>query len=179
MAGTEIMLRGYVQVYTGAGKGKTTAALGLALRAVGAGLKVYIGQFIKKGPTSEAKILAQRFPEITICQYGRGAFLRGDQPRAADIRYAQLGLAALRQALLSQRYDLIIADEANCAVTAKVLRVEDLLDLIDAKPPSVELVFTGRQAHPRLIRRADLVTEMKAVKHYFRQRVKARRGIEC
>lgn len=171
------MKQGYVQVYTGDGKGKTTAALGLALRAVGAGLTVYIGQFVKKGCTSEIKTIRRRFPDIIVRQFGRGCFIRG-KPLPADIRCARQGLAALRRAVISARYDLVIADEANCAVAAGVLDVSDLLTLINDKPQKVELVFTGCGAHPRLIRRADLVTRMKAVKHYFRRRIPARKGIE-
>jgi len=171
------MKQGYVQVYTGGGKGKTTAALGLALRAVGAGLTVYIGQFIKKGCYSEIKTFKRRFPDVMVRQFGRGRFIRG-KPQPADIRCARRGLAALRRAVASARYDLVIADEANCAVSAGVLEIADLLTLIDDKPPTVELVFTGCNAHPRLIRRADLVTRMQAVKHYFHRRVPARPGIE-
>jgi cob(I)alamin adenosyltransferase len=168
---------GYVQVYTGNGKGKTTAALGLALRAVGAGLKVYIGQFIKKGCFSEICALSQRFPDIVVRQYGHGGFIRGN-PQPDDIRCARRGLAALRRAVTGKRYDLVIADEANCAVACGVLAIDDLLELIDSKPVGVELVLTGYHAHPRLIRRADLVTEMRAVKHYYQNKVPARKGIE-
>ena len=171
------MKQGYVQVYTGGGKGKTTAALGLALRAAGAGLKVYIGQFIKQGCYSEIRALKRRFPEIALRQYGHGGFIRG-KPQPEDIRCARRGLAALRRAVTSNRYDLVIADEANCAVTCGVLTIDDLLALIEAKPAGVELVFTGCKAHPRLIQRADLVTEMRAVKHYFQRKVPARKGIE-
>ncbi len=172
------MRQGYVQVYTGGGKGKTTAALGLALRAVGAGLRVYIGQFIKKGCFSEIRALRRRLPEIRLRQYGCGRFIRG-RPGPEDLRCARRGLADLRKAVAGGRYDVVIADEANCAVACGALAVEDLLGLIEAKPAGVELVFTGCNAHPRLVRRADLVTRMVAVKHYFRQRVLARKGIEC
>lgn len=172
------MQHGYVQVYTGNGKGKTTAALGLALRAAGAGLKIYLGQFIKKGMFSEIRALQSRFPDIALRQYGRGGFIRG-KPSGADILSARRGLADLRRAIAGGRYDVVIADEANCAVAAGLLKIEDLLGLIAAKPAGVELVFTGAGAHPRLIRRADLVTEMKAIKHYFQRQVRARRGIEC
>lgn len=171
------MKQGYVQVYTGDGKGKTTAALGLALRAVGAGLKVYIGQFIKKGCYSEIRALKRRFPDIVVRQYGRGGFIRG-KPRPEAIRCARRGLAALRRAVTGNRYDLVVADEANCAVSCGVLKIDDLLELVDVKPAGIELVFTGRDAHPRLVRRADLVTDMKAVKHYFQRKVPARKGIE-
>lgn len=171
-------MRGYVQLYTGAGKGKTTAALGLALRAVGAGLRVYLGQFIKQGCYSEIKALKRGFPEITVRQYGRGCFIRG-RPMPAEIRAARQGLTELRAALRSRKYDVVIADEAVCAVTCGLFREDDLLRLIDHKPAAVELVITGRRAPARLVRRADLVTDMRARKHYFQRGVAARPGIEC
>lgn len=171
------MKKGYVQIYTGNGKGKTTAALGLALRAVGAGLRVYIGQFLKKGNFSEIKILRKRFPEVTIEQFGRGGFIRG-KPTAADLQAARKGLARLNRAMLSGHYDLIIADEANSAVAIGLLKNDELLQMIRNKPKQMELVFTGRNAHPKLVKEADLVTEMKAIKHYIFAGVTGRRGIE-
>lgn len=170
-------MKGYVQIYTGDGKGKTTAALGLALRAIGAGLKVYFGQFIKKGNYSEITMLKRRFPEVTVMQYGCGGFIKG-RPSPKDIRAAQKGLSECQKAMLSGHYDLVIADELNSAVSAGLLGVEELLRLIDEKPDHVELVITGRGAHARVIKRADLVTEMKGRKHYFEQGVPARKGIE-
>jgi len=170
-------MKGYVQIYTGDGKGKTTAALGLALRAVGAGLKVYFGQFIKKGNYSEIKMLKRRLPEVTVRQYGCGGFIKG-KPSPKDIRAAEQGLSECQKAMLSGHYDLVIADELNSAVSAGLLGVEELLRLIDEKPDHVELVITGRGAHARVIKRADLVTEMKGRKHYFEQGVPARKGIE-
>lgn len=170
-------MTGYVQVYTGNGKGKTTAALGLALRATGAGLKVYIGQFIKGMQYSEVDILEKNLPEITVEQYGDGCFIKRD-PTEEDIKLAEEGLWKLNHAMASGKYDVIIADEANCAVKAKLFPVEKLLDLIDKKPENVELVFTGRDADKRLIDRADLVTEMKPIKHYYDKGIKARKGIE-
>ncbi len=170
-------MKGYIHVYTGEGKGKTTAALGLALRASGAGLKVFFGQFIKKGNFSEIKILETRFPEITVKQYGRGGFIKA-QPSPEDVRAAERGLADLRKAMLSSQYDLVIADELNVAVSVGLLNIDDLIRLIDAKPGQVELVITGRAAHKRLMKRADLVTDMKNLKHYFEKGVSARKGIE-
>ena len=170
-------MKGYVQVYTGTGKGKTTAALGLTLRALGAGLRVYIGQFIKKGNYSDIRILRNRFTEVTLRQYGRGRFIR-KKPSPEDVRAAERGLSELRKAMLGGDYDLVIADELNPAVSAGLLDIEELLRLIDDKPEHVELVITGRGAHQRLIRRADLVTDMRNIKHYFAKGVRARKGIE-
>ena len=170
-------MKGYVQIYTGNGKGKTTAAIGLAIRAVGAGLKVYFGQFIKKGNYCEIKILKKRFPEVTIRQFGCGNFIRG-KPSPQDIRAAEQGLSKCQKAMLSGHYDIVIADELNAAVSARLLDIEKVLQLIADKPDNVELVITGRQAHRQLVDRADLVTEMKDIKHYFEQGIRARKGIE-
>jgi len=170
-------MQGYVQVYTGEGKGKTTAALGLALRAVGAGLRVFIGQFIKSMAYSEIKALQRFEDQITLRQFGRGCFIRGN-PCQADMEVAQEALEALGAALKSGAYDLVIADEANVAFVSKLISEADLLALIDMRPPHVELVLTGRGAPPVVLERADLVTEMTAVKHYYQNGVQARVGIE-
>jgi len=170
-------MRGFVQVYTGDGKGKTTAALGLALRAAGAGLKVFIGQFIKMGDYSEIKAL-KRFPDL-ICveQFGLGRFA-GGKPSPADIEAARSGMARVREVMASAEYQLIVLEEANVAVTYGLIAVPELLGIINAKPAEMEMVITGRNASPRIIAAADLVTEMKAVKHYFKKGVRARVGIE-
>ena len=169
---------GQVQVYTGDGKGKSTAAFGLAVRAMGAGLHVYIGQFVK-GPEkySEIKTLETFKEQVTIEQFGQGRFIRG-APTKNDIRAAKNGLAKVRSAILSGRYDLVILDEANIAVSYNLFSVDDLLQIINTKPTMVELVITGRNAHPELVAHADLVTEMKLIKHYFNEGVTAREGIE-
>lgn len=169
--------RGYVQVYTGNGKGKTTAAIGLAVRAVGAGLRVFFAQFIKSSRYSEIKGL-ECFGDRIVCrQYGSGCWLRG-QPSQEDTLLAREGLKEVGDILTSGHYQVVILDEANVATLFNLLDVEDLLTLIDRKPESVELVFTGRGADPRLIERADLVTKMQEVKHYYRRGVLARAGIE-
>ncbi|MBW1990066.1 MAG: cob(I)yrinic acid a,c-diamide adenosyltransferase [Deltaproteobacteria bacterium] len=170
------MERGYVQVYTGDGKGKTTAALGLAVRAAGAGLSVYIAQFMKMGEYSEIKALSRFSDLITVEQHGLSGFVK--TPRPADVRAAQKGLAKAKEAMLSGDWDLVILEEANVAAWFGLFSVEDLLALVREKPEGVELVFTGRNAHPDLIEAADLVTEMKPVKHYWFQGVAARTGIE-
>jgi cob(I)alamin adenosyltransferase len=170
-------MEGFVQVYTGDGKGKTTAALGLALRAAGAGLKVYIGQFIKNAEYSEITALRRLADSITIEQFGRGCFIL-TEPCQADIDAARQALTTLGRILSSGAYDLVIADEANVAVALGLINEDDLLALIDRRPPQVELVLTGRGAPPRVLERADLVTEMRLVKHYYDQGVVARKGIE-
>jgi cob(I)alamin adenosyltransferase len=173
----EVQMQGFVQVYTGDGKGKTTAALGLALRAAGAGLKVYIGQFIKNDDYSEIKALQRFVGSITIEQFGRGCFIL-TAPGQADKDAARQALDAIDRALVCGEYDLVIADEANVAFDLQLINEEDLLALMDRRPPQVELVLTGRGAPPRVVDRADLVTEMRAVKHYYDQGVLARKGIE-
>jgi len=170
-------MKGYVQVYTGDGKGKTTAAIGLAVRAVGAGLTVFIGQFVKGMEYSELKALERFAPQLLVRQYGRKSFVH-NKPTDEDFRLAREGYEDVRRAINSQQYDLVILDEANIAVYFSLLTVEDLLALIDGKPDSVELVFTGRKADPRLLERADLVTEMHEVKHYYHKGIVARDGIE-
>ncbi len=171
------MRQGFTHVYTGNGKGKTTAALGLALRAAGAGLKVYIGQFIKSAEYSEIKALGRFKDQITLVQFGRGCFIRGT-PCDADIEAARNGLRALFDALTSGAYDLVIADEANVAFGCGLITEEDLLGFMDARPAAVELVLTGRGAPSAVIARADLVTEMVEVKHYYQRGILARDGIE-
>jgi cob(I)alamin adenosyltransferase len=168
---------GRVQIYTGDGKGKTTAALGLALRACGAGRRVYVMQFLKGRRTSEVAILRQRFPEMRVAQCGRACFVRG-RPAPADRAAARRAFAKLRRETLSGRYDLVIADELVVAVALKLVAAADVLRLIEDRPPAVELVLTGRGATRSLIARADLVTDMRCVKHYFQRGVRARRGIE-
>ena len=170
-------MKGYVQVYTGDGKGKTTAALGLALRAVGAGLKVYIAQFVKGMEYSELKALKNLSDSIVLRQYGRDCFIRR-APVEEDRRLAREGLKDVWDVMCSGQYNVIILDEANIATHFNLFSVDDLLDLIHGKPEDVELVITGRKADPRVIAEADLVTEMKEIKHYYQKGVKAREGIE-
>ena len=170
-------MNGYVQVYTGNGKGKTTAAIGLAVRALGAGWKVFFAQFLKAGAYSEHKALAKFADRLTIKTYGRNVYIKG-KPEDEDRRLAQAGYKEIVEIVASGHYRLVILDEANVAVHYGVLMVEQILDLIERRDKGVELVITGRYAHPRLIERADLVTEMREVKHYFSRGIKARNGIE-
>ena len=169
-------MKGYVQVYTGNGKGKTTASLGLALRAAGAGLSVYIVQFLKRGDYSEIKALS-KFNKVKVEQYGLGKFVKG-KPSEEDIAAGAQGYQKLCTILKENKYDVVIAEEANVAVMCNLISENELLALIDLKPKNVELVITGRGATQKVIEKADLVTEMKEIKHYFQQGVKARVGIE-
>ncbi|MFN3395642.1 MAG: cob(I)yrinic acid a,c-diamide adenosyltransferase [Thermodesulfovibrionales bacterium] len=171
------MKKGYIQVYTGNGKGKTTAALGLALRAAGAGMRVCIIQFVKKRRCSEHRALERFSDLITIKQYGTG-FLKGERRKKSEIEAAHKGLEEAREIIRSKEYDIVILDEVNVATHYGLIKVDDLLELIESKPPNLEVILTGRYADRRIIERADLVTEMKKIKHYKDSGVKARVGIE-
>ncbi len=170
-------MKGYLHLYTGDGKGKTTAALGLALRATGAGMRVFIAQFIKGRPYCEDRALNKHSGRITVKRYGRGCFIRG-KPRTADIAAARRGLKECEAVILKGAYGLVILDEAAIAARLGLFPASELVRIADLKPPHVELVITGRSAPPELVKRADLVTEMREVKHYYRRGVKARKGIE-
>jgi cob(I)alamin adenosyltransferase len=170
-------MNGYVQVYTGEGKGKTTAAIGLAIRSLGAGWRVFIAQFLKAGEYSEHKALAKFSDHLTIKTYGRNVFIKG-KPEDEDRRLAQAAYEEIAEIVASGRYHLVILDEANVAVHYGLITVDQILELIDRRAEGVELVITGRYAHSRLIDRADLVTEMREVKHYFARGIRARKGVE-
>lgn len=169
--------KGYIHIYTGDGKGKTTAALGLALRAAGAGLRVYIAQFLKKGDYSEIKALARFSDLITLEQFGLGRFVKG-KPQAEDIAAAARGLQSIKAVMAAGKYQLIVLDEANVAASCGLLTASELLGIMDLKPQGTELVITGRGATPEILERADLVSEIKSLKHYFQKGVQARIGIE-
>lgn len=171
------MDQGKVQVYTGNGKGKTTAAVGLAVRAAGAGLRVYFGQFMKNNETGELAAFRALGDRIEAEQYGTGGEIAAPDPQA-DALSARAGLERAREALLSGRYDVVVLDEANVADALGYLDAGSLLGLIRERPRDVELVLTGRGAGGDIRAAADLVTEMREVKHYYRNGVPARRGIE-
>lgn len=169
--------RGYVQVYTGDGKGKTTAALGLALRASGHGMHTYVGQFMKGQHYGELDALRDH-PHITIEQYGDVRCIRREEVTPEHVAQARRGLERAREAMLSGKYDIVVLDEVNVTVWFGLLDVEEVLAFLDEKPEPVEVILTGRRAPQELIERADLVTEMREVKHYYEQGVLAREGIE-
>jgi len=171
--------KGLIQVYTGNGKGKTTAALGLAFRAVGRGMRVCMVQFIKGGGQYGEHIAAEKhFPELTIHQTGMDNWIFRDRLDPEDVRIARETLELARIALVDEAYDLVILDEINGAAWFGLISVDDILSLMAQKPTGVELVLTGRGADERVIAAADLVTEMVEVKHYYQQGVQARVGIE-
>jgi len=165
-----------IQVYTGNGKGKTTAAFGLALRAAGAGLNVYIGQFAKGGDYHEIKAL-RKIDNIKVEQFGRRCFIK-KSPKEIDKQMALAGLKRLNEIIAAKKYQLVILDEVNIAVKLKLIPLSGLLELIKQAPKTIELVLTGRYAHPKIIKLADLVSQVGQVKHYYAKGVKARRGIE-
>jgi cob(I)alamin adenosyltransferase len=171
--------KGYIQVYTGNGKGKTTAAVGLAIRAAGHGLRTYIGQFLKGQPYGEIEALRRFSGLITIEQFGRKGFVHvTENPDEEDINRARQGLERCLQAMLSGRYQIIVLDEIHVALYFGLIEEKEMLAFLDKKPEPVEVILTGRYAPPAIIRRADLVTEMKERKHYYQKGVMARKGIE-
>ncbi|WP_352420204.1 cob(I)yrinic acid a,c-diamide adenosyltransferase [Proteiniborus sp.] len=170
------MNNGYVHIYTGNGKGKTTAALGLSLRAVCAGKKVYFGQFIKGMEYSELKS-QNILPNFEIHQFGRNCFIF-NKPTKEDIRLAKDGLETCGRILSEGEYDVVVLDELNIAIFYNLFTAEEAIAVIKNRAPHVEVIVTGRYAEEKLIEFADLVTEMNEIKHYYRQGVQARKGIE-
>lgn len=168
--------KGYIQVYTGNGKGKTTAALGLSVRAVCSGKKVFFGQFVKGMKYSELEAV-KFIPNFKMQQFGRNTFIF-DKPTKADIDAANSGLKTIEQILISGEYDVVIMDEVNIAIFFELFSDEDVIKVLNKKADNVEVILTGRYATEKIIDRADLVTEMKEIKHYYTQGVQARKGIE-
>lgn len=169
-------MKGYVHVYTGDGKGKTTAALGLSLRAVCAGKSVYFGQFMKGMDYSELKA-ATYLPNFTIKQFGNTRFILNTATEE-DIKLAAAGLIEIAKVLASGDYDVVVLDELNVALFYKLFTLKEVLDVINNRDKKVEVIITGRKAPQEIIALADLVTEMKEVKHYYNEGVMARKGIE-
>ena len=170
--------RGLVQVYTGSGKGKTSAAFGLALRAIGRGLNVYVIQFIKGGFDYGELYIVDKLPNLTLKAFGRGRFVTEKPPEKEDVELAQKALALAQEVVKGGEYDVVVLDEVNVALNLKLIRIEKVLELIKNKPEHVELVLTGRYASDEIIKAADLVTEMKEVKHPYNNVYQARKGIE-
>ena len=170
--------KGLVQVYTGDGKGKTSAAFGLALRAIGRGLKVYVIQFIKGGFDYGELHVADKLPNFKLAAFGRGKFITDVSPSGEDAKLAQEALKLAAKVVKEGEYDIVVLDEVNVALNMKLIKLEDILKLIRVKPKYVELVLTGRNAPARLVEVADLVTEMKEIKHPYAKGVQPRKGIE-
>ena len=171
--------KGYIQVYTGKGKGKTTAALGIALRAAGHGLKTYIGQFLKGQDYGELHSIQKLSSTITLEQFGRKGFIHVTKdPDQEDIDRAKAGLKKCLEAMLSGKYTIVILDEINVAIDFKLITEKEIHAFLDKRPANIEVILTGRYAPESVVQRADLVTEMKEVKHYHEEGVQARKGIE-
>lgn len=171
------MKKGYLQVYTGNGKGKTTAAIGLAIRAAGAGLKVYFGQFIKQMEYSEVNIL-KNIEGITWELYGTNGCIFNRPVNEQDMQGVEFGMKRAGEVIISGEFDVVILDEIFIPLSLGMIVENDINELVSLKPASLELVLTGRYAPEYIIETADLVTEMKEVKHYYEQGVKSRKGIE-
>lgn len=170
------MEKGYIHVYTGNGKGKTTAALGLSLRAICAGKKVFFGQFIKGMEYSELECV-KFLPNITMEQFGRDCFIY-NKPTNEDIRRAKEGLEKFKDILKEGKYDIVVLDELNIALLYELFPIDKVIEAIKNRAPHVEVVITGRYAPKEIIELADLVTDMQEVKHYYTKGVQARTGIE-
>lgn len=170
--------KGLVQVYTGNGKGKTSAALGSVIRALGQGWRVCIVSFMKGDYPYGEYVTLERLSGLTVAKYGRIDFVDPGNVAEVDKAQAELAMYAAREAVMGGKYDLVVLDEINIAAGWGLLNVDDVLDLIRSKPGPVELILTGRYANPRIIERADLVTEMVEVKHPYRQGIEAQQGVE-
>ena len=171
------MEKGYIHVYTGHGKGKTTAAIGLGIRASGDGLKVHMIQFMKGRRYSELNSI-DKIPNFTFVQHGRDEFVNKEKPEKIDIDLAQKGFTYAKNVIKNQKYDIVILDEINVAIDYNLIDIHDVLKLLEEKPEELELILTGRYAHPELSRNADYVTEMLEIKHPYQQGIEARKGID-
>ena len=172
-----IVKQGLIHVYTGNGKGKTTAALGLGLRAAGAGFKVHMIQFMKGRRYHELNAIDE-VSNFTFSQHGRDEFVSKEKPEQIDIDMAQEGFSYAKKLLKMKNHDLLILDEINVAVDFNLVSLQDVIVLLDEKPQHIELVCTGRYAHPDIIKRADVVTEMLEIRHPYHEGIEARVGID-
>jgi len=173
------MKNGYIQVYTGNGKGKTTASFGLAMRAAGRNLKTHIIQFMKHDNTCGEVICINKFlPNVTIEHFGGKSFVDKKNPHPDDIKHAKDGLRRALKIMNHGDIDILILDEANIAMDFGLIDVSEVIEILDKKPQGMEVILTGRNAPKSIIERADLVTEMKEIKHYYEKNVPAREGIE-
>ena len=178
MAEPETASKGLVYIFTGDGKGKTSAALGVILRALGHGLRVHITYFMKGDyPYGERHVLSQ-LPNVDFISFGSLGFINPENIKPEEIEQAKQALDNARQAIFSGNYDLVVLDEVNLAVAWKLIALDEVIRLIRDKPPNVELILTGRQADTKLVQMADLVTEMLKIKHPYDEGTLARKGID-
>jgi cob(I)alamin adenosyltransferase len=171
------MEKGYIHVYTGNGKGKTTSAIGLGLRAAGAGFKVHMLQFMKGRKYSELESI-EKIENFTFSQHGRDEFVNKENPDEIDINLARAGISYAKELINSEKFDMIILDEINVAIDFNLIDFNEIVKLAKNKPEKLELIFTGRFAHVEIQRIADYVTEMLEIKHPYQQGVEARKGID-
>jgi len=170
--------KGLVMVLTGNGKGKTTSALGQAIRAIGHGFKVYMIQFMKGRKYGEIIAAEKYLPDFKVENFGLDSFVMKDNPAPVDIELAQKGLERARELIMSEGYDMIILDEINVALDFKLISLEDTLELINNKPPKLNLILTGRYAPQEIVEIADMVSDVQEVKHHYAAGIKDRAGIE-
>ena len=170
--------KGLVIVIKGSGKGKTTAAFGQALRAIGQGYKIFVLQFMKGRKYGEFIAAEKYLPRLTIRMSGLDSFVMRDNPAAIDIELAQKGLDTAHKAIMSGKYDLVILDEINVALDFKLIKLKEVIDLVKNKPPALDLILTGRYAPKEIIKIADTVSEVREVKHHYSAGIKDRAGIE-
>jgi len=170
-------MKGYIHLYTGNGKGKTTAAFGLVLRAIGAGKKVFFAQFVKGIPYSEIVAVEKFLPDIQLKQFGLDCFIK-NKPTEIDIQAAKKGLEEVSKIISENKFDIVVLDEACIALYYNLFSINELIAVLKQKPEEMEIILTGRYAPQELIDFCDLVTEMKEIKHYYNQGVEARKGIE-
>ncbi len=171
------MNKGYIHVYTGHGKGKTTTAIGLGIRAAGAGLNVHMVQFMKGRQYSEIDTI-EKISNFSISQHGRDEFVNKDKPEKIDIDLAQEGFSYSKEIISKKKFDMVILDEINVAIDYNLIDINNVIKLLEKKPNNIEIILTGRYAHPEIIIMADYVTEMLEIKHPYQQGIKARKGID-
>jgi len=169
--------KGYIHVYTGNGKGKTTSAIGLGIRAAGAGYKVHMLQFMKGRRYSELDGL-ENVKNFTVSQHGRDEFVNKENPEKIDVDMAQKGFLKSKELIKSNKFDMIILDEINVAVDYNLIALADVLKLIEEKPKKLELVLTGRYAHSDIVKSSDYVTEMLEIMHPYQKGILARKGFD-
>jgi cob(I)alamin adenosyltransferase len=174
----ERLEKGLVQVYTGDGKGKTSAAFGLALRAIGRGFRVYVIQFIKGGFDYGELYVTKYLPNLTLKAFGQGKFITETPPSRKDVELAKEAFALAKEVVESGEYDFVVLDEVNVAVHLGLIDVKDVVSLVKSKPAHVELVLTGRYAPREIVDLADLVTEMREIRHPYHKGMKPRKGVE-
>jgi cob(I)alamin adenosyltransferase len=171
--------KGYVQVYTGNGKGKTSAAIGVAVRAAGNGFKSLIVQFMKEYPYSELESLNKLNEWITVKQFGKDDFVyKKETPPPEDVKIAKSAIEFVKNQMINNDYDIIVLDEIIVSVYFGLLKINEVVELIKSKPVEIELILTGRYCPAEIIELADLVTEMKEIKHYYSSGVLSRKGID-